>query len=103
MRLLDLVEQHYRVRALTHGLGELAALIEAHIARRRADQTADGVLFHVLGHIKADERVLGAEQELGERLGQLGLAHARRAQEDEAAGGALGVLQAGAAAADGLR
>ncbi len=28
MRLLDLVEQHDRIRALTHGLRELAALVE---------------------------------------------------------------------------
>jgi hypothetical protein len=47
-------------------------------------------------------RLLVAEEELGERLGQLGLADARRAQEDERAAGALRVLQAGAGAADGL-
>jgi hypothetical protein len=46
--------------------------------------------------------VLVAEQELGERLGELGLAHARGAQEDERAGRTLGVLEAGAGAADGL-
>ena len=27
MRLLNLVEEHHRVRALPHGLGELAALV----------------------------------------------------------------------------
>ena len=46
--------------------------------------------------------VLVAEQELGEGLGQLGLADAGRAQEDERAAGALGVLESGTGAADGL-
>ena len=41
------------------------------------------------------------EQEFGERLGQLGLADAGRAEEQEGAERAVGVLQAGAGAADG--
>ena len=52
--------------------------------------------LHVLGHVDADQRVLVAEQELGQRLGQLGLADAGRAEEDERADGPLGVLEAGA-------
>ena len=48
VRLLDLVEQHDRVRPAAHGLGELAALLVADVARRRADQPRDGVLLHVL-------------------------------------------------------
>ena len=38
MGLFDLVEQHHAVRLAAHGLGELAALLIAHISRRRADQ-----------------------------------------------------------------
>ena len=102
MRLLDLVEEHHRVRALAHGLGELAAIVEAHVARRRTHQARHRVLLHVLGHVEGQKRVLGVEQELGQRLGKLGLAHARRAQEDERTGGALRILQARAGAADGL-
>ena len=45
---------------------------------------------------------LVAEEELGERLGQLGLADAGGAQEDERPAGPLGVLEAGPGAADGL-
>ena len=41
-----------------------------------------------------------AEQELGERAGELGLADAGGAQEDERAGGALGVLDAGTCTPD---
>ncbi len=47
--------------------------------------------------------VLVAEQELGERAGELGLADARGAEEDERAGRALRVLDPGARAADRLR
>ena len=36
--LLDLVEQHDRVALAADRLGQLAALVEADVARRRADQ-----------------------------------------------------------------
>ena len=38
--LLDLVEQHHRVGPAAHGLGELAALVVADVAGRRADEAA---------------------------------------------------------------
>src|SRR5262249_58964449 len=50
--LLDLVEQDHLVRATPHRLGELPALIEADIARRLAEQTADRVWLHVLGRVQ---------------------------------------------------
>ena len=83
MRLLDLVEQHHGERLATHLFGELAALLIADISRRGAEQTRCGVLFGELRHIHADQRVLIIEQELRQRLGQLGLAHTGRAGEDE--------------------
>ena len=83
--LLDLVEEHHGERLAPHGLGELAALLVADVAGRRADEPADRVLLHVLGHVERDQRLLVAEQELGERLGQLGLPDAGRAEEDERA------------------
>ena len=94
--LLDLVEQQHAVRLAPHGLGELAALVVADVAGRRADQSRDGVLLHVLGHVDTRHRVLVAEQEVGEGAGELGLADAGGAEEDERAGRALGVLEAGA-------
>ena len=60
------------------------------------------MLLHVLRHVEADERVVVAEEELGERLGQLGLADSRRSEEDERTGRPLRILQPGAGAADGL-
>ena len=86
-----------------HGFGQRAAFLVADVARRRADQAGDGVLLHVFGHVDADHRVLVVEQELGQRLGQLGLADAGRAEEHERADRPVGVLQAGARAAHGGR
>ncbi len=103
VRLLDLVEQDDRVRLAAHGLGQLAALVVADVAGRRADEPRDRVLLHVLGHVDLDQRVLVAEQELGERARELGLPHAGRAEEDERAGRALRILDPGARAADRLR
>ncbi len=103
MGLLDLVEQHDRVGTAADGLGELAALLVAHVTRRRPDETGNRVLLHVLGHVELDERVLVAEEELGEGLGRLGLTDPGWSEEDERAGGTLGVLQPGARPADRAR
>ncbi|MNT00927.1 hypothetical protein D3C72_1353750 [compost metagenome] len=64
VRFLDFIEQQYRVRMLDHRVSEQAALVKADVSRRRTNQTADGVAFHVLGHIKAQQ--LNAQ-----RFGQL--------------------------------
>src|SRR4051812_43824775 len=103
MRLLDLVEQDDAVRPATHGLGELPAFLVADVARRRADETSDGMLLHVLAHVDAHHRVLVIEQEFGERPGRFGLADAGRAEEDEAADRLVGILEARAAATYGVR
>ena len=82
------------VRPPAHRFGELAGLLVADVAGRRADQPRHGVLLLVLRHVDPDHRVLVVEQELGERAGQLGLADAGRAEEDEAAERTVGILQA---------
>ena len=89
MRLLDLVEQDDAVVLAADGLGQLAALVEADVAGRRADQSRDVVALHELAHVDLDERVLAAEHELGERLGELRLPDAGGAEEDERADGPL--------------
>ena len=53
------------------------------------------MLLHVLAHVDADHRPLVVEQELGERPGQLGLADAGRAEEQERADRPVRVGQAG--------
>ena len=102
MRLLQLVEQHHRIRPAAHRLGELAALLVADVARRRADQPRHGVLLQVLAHVDAGQRALVVEQPGGQRLGQLRLADAGGAQEDEGAERLLRVGQSALVAADGV-
>jgi hypothetical protein len=82
VRLLDLVEQQHRVRLLRDRLGQQPALVEADVARRRADQPADRVALHVLAHVEADQ--LDAE-DVGQLLRDFGLADAGRAAEQERA------------------
>src|SRR2546422_6911135 len=48
---------------------------------------------HVLGHVDADHRPLVVEEELGERAGQLGLAHAGGTEEQEGTDRTIGVGQ----------
>ncbi len=102
VRLLDLVQEDEAVGLAAHGVGELAAVVVADVAGRRADETGDGVPLHELGHVELDHGVFAAEHELGQDAGQVGLADACRAEEDEDADGTPRVLQAGAGAADGL-
>ena len=102
VRLFDFVEQDEAVGLAPHGLGELSALFIADVSGGRAYQARDGEFLHELGHVDADERVLTAEHELGQRSGQLGLADAGRPQEDEVADGVARVFESGAGAPDGL-
>ena len=97
VRLLDLVEQHHAVRPPAHRLGQLTAFVVADVTRRRADQARDRVLLLILAHVDAHHRVFVVEQEFRQRFGQLGLAHARRAEEHERADRPVGILQARAA------
>ena len=64
------------------------------------------MLLHVLGHVDARHRLLRVEHELRQRAGQLGLADAGRAEEQERADRAIGIRQPGARTAqrvgDGL-
>ncbi|GIW70701.1 MAG: hypothetical protein KatS3mg102_0243 [Planctomycetota bacterium] len=102
MGLFDLVEEDHAVRLAAHGLGELAALLVADVAGRRADEAGDVELLHVLGHVELHQRLGVAEHLLGQRLGQQRLAHAGGAEQGEGADGAFGVLEVRARAAQGL-
>ena len=102
MGLLHLVEQDDGVGTPTDGLGELAALVVPHVAGRRSDQPGDRVLLGVLTHVDADHRALVVEEEVGQGPGQLGLAGAGGAQEQEGSGRSVGVADAGPRAAYGV-
>ena len=58
MCLLHLVKENDGERLLAHSVRELTALLVADVARRCANEACGRVLFHVLGHIEADDRLL---------------------------------------------
>jgi hypothetical protein len=60
------------------------------------------MLFHVFRHVHPDQRGFIVEQELGQGLGQLGLADTGGAEEDERAHRPVRILQSGTSPADGL-
>ena len=88
------------MRMLGDGFGEQAALVEAHVSRRRADQARHRVPLHVLGHVEADE--LDAHRD-GELARDLGLADARGTGEQETADRFALIAQARARHLDGGR
>ena len=83
MRLLDLVEKHYRIRMSSYCFGKLAAFIVADISRRRTDESRDVVLFHIFGHIDPYKRGLVTEHDFGKGFRKLRLTDTRRAKENE--------------------
>ncbi len=85
MRLLDLVEEHHAVRPAADGFGKLAAFLVAHVTGRRAEQARDGVLLAVFAHVHPHQGVFVVKHILGQRLGQLGLAHAGGALDEDRA------------------
>ena len=73
----------------------------ADIARRRAEQPGDGMPLHILRHVKAQQGFFAAEPAFCQRACQLGLADARRPEEQHSSYGPPALPQAGAAASDG--
>ena len=100
--LFHLVEQDDGVGPAADGLGEAAALLVAHVARRGADEAGGIGLVGELAHVDAHQGVLVVEEERRQGPGHFGLAHARGAQEEEAADGPLGITQTRAVAAQGV-
>ena len=103
MGLFDFIEQNHGIGTTTNTLGELTAFFKTDVSRRGANQPADVVLLHVLGHVDLNQSFFVAEHEFGQRLGQQRLTDSGRASKQEAAGRTLGVLQTTAAATHGFR
>src|SRR5215216_4318901 len=102
MGLLDLVEENDRVGTPADLLRELSRLFVSDVAWRGADEPGDSVGLLELGHVYPDHGVLLAEEVLGESPREFGLADSCRTEEDKAADGTLGVLDACPGAPDGL-
>ena len=68
VRLFDLVKQHQAVRSTAHRLGELSPLLVSHVAGWRTDEARNGVLFHILRHIQANDGLFVPEQSRRQRL-----------------------------------
>lgn len=58
MCFLNLIEEHHAVGVAAHCLCEHPSVSKAPVARRRADELADGVLFHALAHVKSHQILL---------------------------------------------
>ncbi len=98
VRLFHFVQKKDAMRVLVHAIGQHAALVKPDIARRRADQTGNRVLFHVFRHVEADQ--FHAKRR-GKLLCHLGLADARRPGEEVVADGLFRFAQAGTRQLDG--
>ena len=85
---------------LVIAFGQLAALVEADVARRRADQPRHRVPLHVLGHVEAQQLDAQAERELAR---DFRLADAGGAAEQEVADRLARIAEARARHADGRR
>mmetsp|Transcript_10351 Transcript_10351/g.25906 ORF Transcript_10351/g.25906 Transcript_10351/m.25906 type:complete len:480 (+) Transcript_10351:1440-2879(+) len=88
------VEEHHRVGTPSYGLSQLPSFLVANVTGRRTYQSRHRVLFHVFRHVDANQGVLRIEHELRECLGQLRLAHACWAHEEEGSRGPARVRQA---------
>ena len=82
---LNLIEQHHAVGMLTDLVHQQTAFFVTDIAGRRSVQQGHGVLFFIFRHIETQHGGLVVEEELSQRLGQLGLTRTRGAEEEERA------------------
>ena len=84
-----------------HRLGEHAALAEADVAGRRADEPGDGVLLLELAHVDGDHHALAAEEQIGEARAPSPSCRRRRGRRGGRRRAACcGLLEAGARGAE---
>ena len=103
MRFLDLIEQHHGIRLSSDCLGQLTALVVAHITRRRSDQAGHGELLHVLRHVESHHGALIVKERRRKALCKLSLADTGGTEEEEGADGLRGILDARLTSLNGLR
>ena len=96
MGLFSLVQQDNRIGFLAHRLGQHPALAIADIARRRAEQARDRMLFLIFRHIDDGHLPPAAKQNLGNGGGGLRLAHPARPDQQKHPARLVRVRHAGA-------
>ena len=103
MRLLDLVEQHDRVRPPPDRFGQDATLAVADVAGGRAHEQRNLVLLLELGHVDHGHVLFAAVEQIGQRDRRFGLADAAGPDEHEHADGPARIGQACTRRANALR
>ena len=91
VRLFDFVQQQHAMGMLIDTIGQKPTLIEADIARRCADQTADRMPLHIFAHVEAQQF---DAHDRGQLLRHFGLADAGGAGEQITADGLFRLAQA---------
>ena len=95
VRLLHLVEEEQGVGPGPKRAREASLLVVADVAGRGADELRDAVLLHHLGHVEANELLLGSEEVLGQEARRLRLAYAAGSEEEENGQGPAPFLERG--------
>ena len=93
--LFQFIEQHQAVGTAADGLGQLAALLIAHITGRGTDEPGHGLLFHIFRHIQPEHGLPGTENLLGQHPTQLGFSYAGGAGEEQTGNGPPRIPDAG--------
>ena len=98
----DFVKEDHRIRFTAYLFCQLTAFLITDITRRCTRQTRHIEFFHILRHIKPDERVLIAKQKFGQNLCQLGFSHTGWAEKEKAPNRSFHIFQTRAGPADRL-
>src|SRR5205807_3324478 len=100
VRLLDLIEQKYRIGAAANGFSQLSALFKSDITRRRADEPRDCMPFLIFRHVDSDHGVFVIKQGFRQSPCQLCLSHTSGSKKNKAAYRPIRILQSGAGSND---
>ena len=93
MRLFDFVEQDDGIRPSANAFGEISAFVIPDVSRRSADQSRNGMLFHVFRHVDANHRPLVIKEKLRKRSRRFRLSDSSRSEKHEHADRTVAILQ----------